>query len=502
MNKVLTVLLTSFVSTLSLQAAAKPNIIIIYADDMGVADVSHNKGLAPTPHLDRMAKEGMRFTDAHSASAVCTPSRYAFLTGRYAWRTRLTAHVFNNPDCEPLIEPNEPTVGQFLKDNGYHTSCIGKWHLGIKWQYQENFQPTKQRKLKQGWDIDFTKPALITPTSHGFDSFWGIAASLDMPPYLYIDNEKAVITELSAKEKGRKGPMDAAFKMNECLIDFAKQSVAYIDERAKEDKPFFLYLPLTSPHSPVVPSNAWLGKSGLGKYGDFLMETDWVVGQVLEALDKNNLVENTMVIFTTDNGCSNSANIPKLIKQGHNPCGNLRGHKADIYEGGHRVPFIIRWPAEVKPNTVTNRLTCQTDLISTCAEILEVKLADNSGVDSISFLPTLKDPSIVKRDAIVNHSINGSFAIRQGDWKLILCKGSGGWTYPKPGEAPAKFPDVQLFNLAEDIGEKNNLQEKHPERVKALTELLKSYVAKGRSTPGTDQKNATEVNIYALPIKR
>ncbi|MDF7806313.1 arylsulfatase [Pontiellaceae bacterium B12219] len=495
------------VSLLAVAGAAcaeqkQPNIIFINADDMGVGDVSHTTGLAPTPNIDRMAAEGMRFTDAHTASAVCTPSRYALLTGRYNWRTRLTAHVFSNPDCAPLIEPDEPTIATLLSENGYHTACIGKWHLGIQWQYQQDYKFTAGQRPKQGWDIDFSKPAIISPISHGFDYFWGIAASLDMPPYLYIENKKAVTTELVAKKGGRKGPMDIAFKPDGCLQSFAEKSVAYIDERAKEDQPFFLYLPLSSPHSPVVPSDAWKGKSGLGRYGDFLMETDWVVGQVLAALDKHGLAENTLVIFSTDNGCSNSAGIPNLIQQGHNPCGGLRGHKADIYEGGHRVPFVVRWPALVKPNTVTSRLTCQTDFISTCADILGVELAANSGVDSVSFLPTLKDPSKVERDAVVHHSINGSFAIREGDWKLILCKGSGGWTYPKPGDAPAEFPDVQLFNLAEDLGETNNLQAEYPERVTAMTEVLKRYVENGRSTEGPAQNNATEVNIYALPIKR
>ncbi len=500
------ILVTSILASLlllpSLEAAPKPNIIVIYADDMGIGDVSHANGLAPTPHIDRMAKEGMRFTDAHSASAVCTPSRYSILTGRYSWRTRLTQHVFNNPDYAPLIEPNEPTVGQFLQDQGYYTGCVGKWHLGIKWQYQEDFKVSKGRELKQGWDIDFSKPALITPTSHGFDTFWGIAASLDMSPYVYIENETAVVTELGINKGGRRGPKDKAFKKNECLMEFAKKSVAFIDERAKEDKPFFLYLPLTSPHSPVVPSEAWLGKSGLSKYGDFLMETDWVVGQVLGALDKNNIAKNTIVIFSTDNGCSPSARIPDLVSKGHKPNGELRGHKADAYEGGHRVPFIVRWPALVKPDTVSARLTCQTDLISTFAEILNVKLSENSGVDSVSFLPSLKDPSDTQRTAIVNHSINGSFAIREGDWKLILCKGSGGWSAPKPGDSPVDAPSVQLFNLADDLAEAKNLQAEQPERVKALTELLKSYVDQGRSTPGPVQKNATEVSIYALPNKR
>jgi arylsulfatase A-like enzyme len=480
---------------------SRPNIIFILADDMGVGDVSHTSGLAPTPHIDRMAAEGMRFTDAHTASSVCTPSRYSLLTGRYNWRTRLTAHVFSDPHCAPLIEPGEPTVASFLKDNGYYTACIGKWHLGIQWQLQDNYVSTKEKPKGQGWDIDFSKPALITPTSHGFDSFYGITASLDMPPYLFIENEQAVVTELTAKKGGRSGPQDAAFQFDGVLQRLAEKSVAYIDERAKEKKPFFLYLPLTSPHTPIVPSSAWQGKSGLGKYGDFLMETDWVVGEVLAALDQNGLADNTLVVFSTDNGCSPAANIPNLISQGHKPSGDYRGNKADIYDGGHRVPFIVRWPVVVPPGTETRRLTCLTDFIRTCSDILGVELADHAGVDSVSFLPTLNDPSKTERDAVVHHSINGSFALRQGDWKLALCKGSGGWSAPKPGDSPADAPAVQLFNLAEDVGETRNLEADYPERVKAMTELLKKYVENGRSTEGAGQPNATEVNIYALPRK-
>ncbi|CAA6677728.1 MULTISPECIES: arylsulfatase [unclassified Lentimonas] len=495
----LSVTFGAFLGSLAEAETTKPNVIFIYADDMGIGDVSHNGGLAATPHIDRMAAEGMRFTDAHSASAVCTPSRYALLTGRYSWRTRLASVVFNNPDYAPLIEPEEPTVARLFNENGYDTAMVGKWHLGIKWQYIKDYEYGPGKKPHQGWDIDFSKPAIDTPTSHGFDSFWGIAASLDMPPYLYIENKTALTTEQIIKKRGREGPMDVNFQANQCLKDFARESVAYIDTHAKTDKPFFLYVPLTSPHSPVVPSEDWQGKSSLGRYGDFLMETDWVVGQVLDALDRNGLAENTLVIFSADNGASPSAGIPALKKKGHLVNGNLRGHKADIYEGGHRVPFVVRWPAVVESNSVTSRLTCQTDFIRTCAEILGVSLADNSGVDSVSFFSTLKDSSQVERSAVVHHSVNGSFAIRQGDWKLVLCSGSGGWTYPMPGKEPEGSPEVQLFNLAVDLGETNNLQAQHPERVEALTALLRNYVDHGRSTDGSQQKNAWDVDIGPNP---
>ena len=476
---------------------SRPNIVFIYADDMGIGDVSHTTGKAPTPHLDRLAKEGMRFTDAHTSSSVCTPSRYSLLTGRYNWRTRLSKGVINKPTTAPLLKKGETTVASLLKQAGYHTAMVGKWHLGIGWELLPDFKK-EEWQLGAGWDIDYTKPA-ITPTSNGFDYFFGIAASLDMPPYVYIENEK--VTELPTvindpNIRSRKGPAAPSFKAENCLQDFAEKSVDYINERAGENEPFFLYLALTSPHTPIVPSEKWRGKSPLGPYGDFLMETDWVVGEVLSALDKHNLADNTIVLFATDNGCSPAAKIPALKSKGHSPNGNLRGNKADIYEGGHRVPFIVRWPEVIEAGTQTDRLTCMTDFIATCSDITGVNLDDASGVDAVSFLPTLKDPTFTNRETIVHHSINGSFAIRQGKWKLALCSGSGGWSAPKPGQAPEGSPSVQLFDLSHDIAETTNLQDKYPEKVEELTKLLQSYVDKGRSTPGKIQKNDRNIDIY------
>ncbi|WP_082379441.1 sulfatase family protein [Pseudalgibacter alginicilyticus] len=493
-------LLVACISTSKMQAQDTPNIIFIFADDMGIGDISNNYGKAHTPHLDRLVNEGMQFTDAHTSSSVCTPSRYSLLTGRYNWRTRLANHVFGNPTEAPLIKKEEVTVASFLKEAGYHTACIGKWHLGIGWQTIADYK-NKEGQEGKGWNIDYSKPA-ITPTSNGFDYFFGITASLDMPPYVYIENEYATNIPIVTKAFPRKGAATADFEAIDCLRDFAKKSVAYIDERAKNDKPFFLYLPLTSPHTPIVPSKKWQGKSSIGKYGDFIMETDWVVGEVLKTLDKHDLNENTLVIFSTDNGCSPAAKITDLIEKGHYPNGNLRGHKADIYEGGHRVPFIVRWPSVVKAGTKTDRLTCTTDFISTCSEILGTPLDDASGVDGISFLPTLKNPSINDREAIVHHSINGSFAIRKGGWKLAICPGSGGWSYPRAGKTPSGLPPVQLFNLSKDLEEKHNLQAEHPEKVKELINLLQSYVDAGRSTPGMPQQNDREINIYAEDIAK
>lgn len=477
---------------------SRPNIIFIFADDMGIGDVSHTTGKAATPHLDRMATEGIRFTDAHTSSSVCTPSRYSLLTGRYNWRSTLSKGVIAKPTTKPLLKKEETTVASLLKEAGYHTAIIGKWHLGIDWELVPNFKKEKWQ-IGGGWNIDYTKPA-ITPTSNGFDYFYGIAASLDMPPYVYIENEK--VTEIPSVMKdpnirGRKGPAAPSFKAGNCLQDFAEKSVDYINDRAEEKEPFFLYLPLSSPHTPIVPSEKWRGKSKLGAYGDFLMETDWVVGEVLNALDKHNLTENTIVVFSTDNGCSPAAKIPNLIKKGHSPNGNLRGNKADIYEGGHRVPLIVRWPEVIEAGTQTGRLTCLTDFIATCSDITGVKLDEASGVDAISFLSTLSNPKKTNREDIISHSINGSFAIRQGNWKLTLCPGSGGWSTPRAGKAPKGSPSVQLFDLSNDIAETTNLYDKYPKKVEELTKLLQSYVDKGRSTPGKCQENDRKVNIYA-----
>ncbi|NWK55259.1 arylsulfatase [Verrucomicrobiaceae bacterium N1E253] len=478
--------------TSSALAGEKPNIIFIFADDMGVGDVSHTTGRAPTPHLDRLAKEGMQFTDAHTTSSVCTPSRYGLLTGRYNWRTRLQKWVFSKPECQPLIKEGESTVASLLKSQGYDTAIVGKWHLGIGWHIIDGSKP-KKGQTGPGWNIDYIKPA-VTPTSNGFDYFYGIAASLDMPPYVYIHNNKAI--QVPSVSKGvpsikggiaRVGAAASDFEANECLKVFAQKSVEYINEQKNSERPFFLYLPLTSPHTPIVPSKEWLGKSPIGKYGDFLMETDWVVGEVLKALDDNQLAANTLIIFSTDNGCSPAANIKALQKKGHFPSGELRGHKADIYEGGHRVPTIARWPKVIKPGTKTDRLTTLADFYATCAEITGVKMAPKAGVDSVSFLPSLKNPKLVDRSAIVMHSATGSFAIRQGDWKLCFCGGSAGWS--KPAQAPPGAPKWQLYNLKDDLAETKNLYDEHPERVKELHSLMLEYITNGRSTPGPKQAN-------------
>lgn len=495
--------LASCASLLTSAATAKPNIIFILADDMGVGDVSHLGGKAATPHIDRLAKEGMRFTDAHTTSSVCSPTRYGIITGRYNWRSWMKKGVVWSPDKRgPMIPATRMTVASFLKDNGYHTALVGKWHLGVKWHYLD--QPAtpkhmgKFKKKGAGWDIDYSKKVTGGPTALGFNQSFFIAGSLDMAPYVYLKDDKPSSIPTHVKAFHRPGTAAADFEAVKCLQDFARESVNFINAQSKTKEPFFLYLPLTSPHTPIVPSAEWKGKSSIGKYGDFVMETDWVVGEVLKALDANKIADNTLIIFTTDNGCSPAANIGNLIRKGHKPNGDLRGHKADIYEGGHRVPFIVRWPAKVKPGTVNPRTISSADFFATTADLLDKKLPETAAEDSFTFLPSLLGKTQDARPYTIHHSINGSFAIRQGKWKLCLCPGSGGWSSPKPNKAwkDTNLHPVQLFDLEADPAEKNNLAEKHPDVVKKLITLTRAAIKNGRSTPGKAQKNDTPVPAF------
>ncbi len=493
---------------------ARPNVVYILADDLGYGDVRalNPQGKIPTPHIDRLAAEGMVFTDAHSGSAVCTPTRYGILTGRYCWRSRLQSGVLGGLSPR-LIEPGRITVASLLKQHGYHTACIGKWHLGMNWRVKpgKTISELSIEKPDQVWNVDFSQPATGGPNAVGFDYYFGIAASLDMVPYTFIENDRVTVLPTEDRDfpmmlgrtrgRCRRGPTAPGFDVADVLPTLARKAVEYIDQRAtaaREGQPFFLYLPLTAPHTPIVPVEQWQGKSGLNMYGDFVMQTDAVVGQVLEALDRHRLAGDTLVIFTSDNGCSPQADFPVLKARGHNPSYVFRGHKADIYEGGHRIPFVVRWPGKVKPGTRSDQLICLTDLMATCADILGAKLPDNAGEDSVSLLPVLlgkaKGPV---HEAVVHHSVNGSFAIRQGRWKLILCPGSGGWSYPRPGrDDTSKLPLVQLYDLSSDPSEQHNVEHEHPQVVERLTRLLEKYVANGRSTPGEPQSNAVDVDIW------
>ncbi len=481
----LALLLLAVVSTSAAPAdlrPAKPNIVFILADDLGYGDVqclNPQRGKIATPQLDKLAAQGMTFTDAHSSSSVCTPTRYSLLTGRYNWRTRLQSSVLYGYSA-PLIAADRLTVPGLLKQHGYTTACIGKWHLGM------------------GIPEGEPSPAIPAgPTTRGFDYYFGIAASLDMPPFAYIENDRFTEPLTTTKKWQRTGAAAASFEAVEVLPTLARKAVDYVTAQGKTGKPFFLYLPLTSPHTPILPSKEWQGKSSIGKYGDFVMETDWAVGEVMAALEKTGLSSNTIVVFTSDNGCSKAAKIPEMEAKGHFPSGDLRGSKSDIFDGGHRIPFLVRWPERIKAGSRSDQIVGQIDLMATCAELLGAKLPDNAGEDSVSILPALLGTAKAPlRDALVHHSINGSFAVRQGDWKLELCADSGGWTAPTPGSAEAKaLPDTQLYNLRADFAEAKNVQAENPKVVARLTKLLDQYIANGRSTPGAKQANDAAIQI-------
>jgi arylsulfatase A len=473
--------------------AAPPNIVCILSDDMGYGDPHHAGGKVPTPHLDRMAAEGMRFIDAHTSSAVCTPTRYGLLTGRYNWRSTLKSAVLQG-NSQPLLEEDRVTVAEFLKEAGYRTAMVGKWHLGLGWsRLPESRKADSGPTEGAGWGLDYGKKVARGPLTEGFDEDFIISASLDMAPFVYLKNDKPTAIPSVTKKWVRPGPAAADFDAVNCLRDFAKESRDFIRRSTEaKDKPFFLYLPLSSPHTPIVPSEAWKGKSGIGDYGDFLMETDWAVGEVLAELEAQGVAKNTLVVFTSDNGFAPYAGLKEQVAKGHKPVGDLRGTKADVYEGGHRVPFLVRWPEVVKAGSTSSATVCLNDFFATAADAIG-KLSNvppTVAEDSFTLLPLLKGTEGYARGFTVHHSINGSFAIRQGYWKLCLCPDSGGWSDPKPDSPASKaaYP-VQLFDLAKDPAEQKNLAESEPERVKELAALLAKAIREGRTTPGAAQSN-------------
>ncbi|WP_083923256.1 sulfatase family protein [Echinicola pacifica] len=473
------------------EEAAKPsppNIIYILADDMGLGDIQayFPEGKIKTPHLDQLAAKGMRFTDAHTSSAVCTPTRYGILTGRYNWRTTLKDGVLWG-DSKALIDKDRTTVASLLQRNGYHTAFIGKWHLGWDWSHDED------------GEIDFSKPVTHNPNDVGFDYAYGHVASLDIPPYVYVENGQ--VTALPDKHTESKdtygwwrdGYTGADFVHEDVTPNFFRRGISYIQEQAKTEKPFFLYLPLPSPHTPILPTGDWQGKSELNPYGDFVMMVDHYVGELVKAVAEAGIEENTLIVFVTDNGCSPASKPEEMVAKGHYPSGPYRGYKADIYEGGHRVPFIVKWPAMVAAGAVSDQTICTTDFMATCAAIVGDKLAASEGEDSYNIMPLLQGEAIAGdfREATIHHSVNGSFAIRQGKWKLIMAAGSAGWSYPTPKEVEEMkdLPAVQLYDMDEDPAETRNLQGDHPEKVQELRDLLTKYIKEGRSTPGEAQQN-------------
>lgn len=494
-------LLCSWLMCLALVGAERPNIIVILADDQGFGDLSANnpQSKIATPHLDALAKAGLRFTDGHTSSGVCTPTRYSLLTGRYHWRTRLQNGVLGG-FSPPLVAKDRLTLAGLLKQQGYATGCFGKWHLGMSFPLAGGGLADDggdfSKSPKDAAKIDYAGDIVGGPVDHGFDTFFGISASLDMPPFVWIKDRRTTEIPSATKTWLRTGPAGPKFEAVDVMPSVIDQTIAFIEGQKKADpaKPFFAYVPLNAPHTPIVPTKEFQGSSGINPYADFVKQVDHDVGRLLAALDKQGLAENTLVIFTSDNGCSPAANIGELQKAGHEPSHVFRGHKADLYEGGHRVPFLVRWPAKVKPG-VSDALVGQIDFLATFAEITGAAVPATMGEDSVSFLPVLRGEKPTVRQGIVSQSINGSFAFRDGPWKLCLSAGSGGWSSPKPGPEEAGLPSVQLYDLSKDPGEKTNLQAQFPERVAAMKAELEKIIARGRSTPGEDLKNDVPVQL-------
>lgn len=502
-----------------------PNIVYFLVDDMGYGDASclNPAGRIRTPCLDRLAAEGLIFTDAHSSSAVCSPSRYSILTGRYNWRSTLQKGIVGLYG-DPLIAPDRLTVAGFLRQHGYHTACIGKWHLGQGWGftadaadfYPGGFQRNRDLLGDTGadneataaqrarWREAFSRPTTGGPTTRGFDYYFGVDVP-NWPPYCFIENDRTVgiPSELLPSRlvgdnlASYSGPAMPYWHFEQLLPTWARKADQYIAARATAREPFFLYLPMTSPHTPLSVNKPWIGKSGLNNlYADLVMETDDVFGRVLASLQKHGVADNTLVIFASDNGCAHYIGAAQMEAQGHFPSAGFRGYKSDAWDGGHRIPCVARWPGVIQPGSSCSQLVCLSDLMATCAEILGAPLPENAGEDSVSLMPVFREPGTAVREHVVSHSIDGKFAIRDREWKLVLCPGSGGWAKKDADAAREGLPLVQLYNLRDDPGEKDNLQARHPARVRQMVARLKQFVADGRSTPGPVQANDAPVDIW------
>lgn len=477
---------SSLLSITGYAGEQKPNIIFIMSDDQGYGDVSsfNPNGKIKTPAIDRLANEGMIFTDAHSASAVCTPTRYGVLTGRYPWRTHLQKGVLSAksttlPDGtlsvgdEPLIDKQTLTVAQFLKEQGYDTAITGKWHLGFKYLLPKGKTIDKSRgKFYDAVPVG-TK-VVGGPIERGFDKYWGFHHARQMGTWI----EQDTVTY------NLKHP-------DEMLNKITEKAVTYISDAARKSTPFFLYVPLSAPHSPVVPSKEWIGKSGINAYADFVMEVDNSVERILNSIDKAKLTDNTIVIFTTDNGTSASAKIEELVAAGHNPSADLRGIKADLWEGGHRVPYLLRWPNKVKSGSVHSKTVVHNSLLATAADILNVELPKDMGVDSFSILPAMKGIDEATHPIVISASVSGHLSVRVGDWKLSACKGSCGWSAGGDNHI-----DMQLYNMKTDRGETINLYNEKPAIVAQLKKHLEKAVKDGYSVEGKTGANDVPVTIY------
>jgi len=454
-----------------------PNIVYILADDMGYGDIKafNSNAQTATPNLDKLCKEGMSFTDAHSGSAVCTPTRYGILTGRYAFRSSLKKGVLNGYS-PALIENDRITIADVAKAAGYQTGVVGKWHLGLDWA-------TSGTAKQDAENVLIDQPLKNGPNNLGFDYSFILPASLDMPPYTFLENgqviDKDTVHSGGSPEKARgifwrAGKAAKSFDIYSTLDVIVDKAKSYIETTTHVKKPFFLYVPLTAPHTPWLPGKAYR-TSGAGTYGDFVQHTDAAVGRLLQCLDSLGLSSNTLIIFTSDNG-ADWKDKDKIAYPLHQANYVFRGEKSDLWEGGHHIPFIAKWPNYIKAGEHTNETICLTDFMATLASLTNQKLPAKAGPDSYDFLTLLKGKNAATRESIIHHSIDGMFAIRKGKWKFIDGSGSGGWSMKmgNPGD-----PAGQLYDLDNDISETKNLYDQYPEIVKELKALLEKYKNNG-----------------------
>ncbi|HCN79250.1 MAG TPA: arylsulfatase [Verrucomicrobiales bacterium] len=485
--------------------AAKPNFVIILADDLGYGDMQVNdpeRGKIATPNMDRLAAEGMRFTDGHSSSGCCSPSRYTLLTGRYHWRTTLQSGIVGLWG-KPLIAPDRLTIGKLAQQHGYRTACIGKWHLGSDWPVTPeqkvlltgfggksggggDVSTTITDAHREAWKAVFSQRIPGGPSERGFDEYFGTDVP-NWPPYCFIDGDRTVgipsellpASKLVKNQASIQGPALADWQLEGILPALASRAEKFIQTQSAAKQPFLIYLPLTSPHTPLAVNAEWKGKSGLNSdYADLVMETDQVLGRVLDALKTAGVENDTFVLFTSDNGCASYIGVKDMEKQGHYPSGPLRDYKASVYEGGHRVPFVVRWPGVVKAGSVCKQLVLQADTLATMAEILGVKLPETAGEDSFSLMPLLKGEDRPIRTNAVNTACGGIPSYRDGAWKYVAAA------------------EPELYNLDEDLAETMNMAPLHPERVKAMQASFEKLIRAGRSTPGAPQKNDIKVVRY------
>lgn len=492
----------------------KPNIIYILADDMGYGDMGANSPdcRIPTPNLDHLAERGMRFTNAHASSSVCTPSRYGVLTGRYAWRSRLKSGIVWPWDAS-LIEPDRLTVAGFLKQHGYRTACLGKWHLGWDWPTHDGRHPNETlpfgvhddagRVAYEQTNIDHAGRIGGGPVDRGFDSYFGVDVP-NFPPYAWFENDR--LTDIPTQPKpdwlyGHPGMAVEGWQLEPMIPEFTRRAVEMIEDQAGRDQPLFLYFPLTSPHSPIVPNEQFKGVSGVSRYGDFVCEVDWVVGQVADALDRTGQANDTLLIFTSDNGPASRVKddegaFERARRSGHYSMGPLRGIKRDVWEGGHRLPFVAQWPATISAGTTCGQLVCLADLLATCAEMMGDTLPAGAGEDSVSMLPLLRGHDEPTRQWLVHHSAAGKFAIREGNWVFIDDPRGGDLPEPDWFRAERGYVDHdhpgELFNLADDLAEARNLYTEHPEIVRRLSAKLERVKAGNELAAAGEDEVLTE----------